>query len=70
MESEDLFFSNMIDHYYKNRPNCLRNISLHSLNTKYDYKKKQCVSSHTECLSLKNSFGYLHKRSNDALIKV
>ena len=70
MESEDIFFNNMIDHYYKNRPDSLNDMSLHNLCSNYDYKKNPCNASHTECYSLKNNFGYLHKRSKSALIKV
>ena len=58
MESEDLFHTNMLDNYYKNRPDSLERMCLQDLNSKYDYKKSPCNKSHEDCCQLKNNFGY------------
>ena len=72
MESVDLFHSNIMDNYYPNRPTILENNCLYEFLANYDYKKNSCPQTigHSDCLTLKNNFGYIHKRSKTALVKV
>lgn len=71
-DSIDIFDNNILDNYYPNRPDCLKNITLHDFVALYDYSKVACPKNdnHQSCLCLKNDFGYLHKRSEPKLIKV
>jgi hypothetical protein len=63
--STDLYYQNILDTYYPNRPNEIKNMCLYDFSSIYDYKKLACDNTplHRMCLILKNNKGYLHKRN-------
>jgi ATP-dependent DNA helicase PIF1 len=68
-DDTDLFYNNMVDDYYPNRPDELEAASLFSLMTWYEYKSKKCEPSHKLCLALKNNLGFLHKRNDEKVLQ-
>jgi hypothetical protein len=70
-ESTEIFHYNLIDTYYPNRPESLKDKCLFEIASDYDFKKEKCKTSlfHENCVALNNNFGYLHKRSDFYLIK-
>ncbi|CAF1017803.1 unnamed protein product [Brachionus calyciflorus] len=61
-ESNDIFFINIIDNYYPNRPDRIENISLYEFASNYICSSKSCINneSHHNCGMLKNNLGFIH----------
>jgi len=71
-DSTSIYHNNMLDNYYPNRPDNLEKMCLYDLATNYDYKTTPCniaTGHHDQCLTLKQKYGYLHKRKEPQLIK-
>jgi hypothetical protein len=69
LNDKDIYFHNMPEDYYPNRPDELEDMSLFNFMSWYDYKTKQCTKQHKDCHILKNKFGYIHKRSSAKVLK-
>jgi hypothetical protein len=72
-ESDNIFCPNMIDNYYPNRPESLKEICLYDFVSWYDFKTKTCdkaLKSHSDCKILKSGLGFIHKRKNFQVVRV
>ena len=65
-DSTKLTHDNILDNYYPNRPDTMKNMSLYAFVSNYEYKRLLC---HENCLTLKNNFGFMHKRTSKQLVK-
>ena len=63
-----LMKTNVTDDYYPNRPDELDHMSLWEFVAMYTWKKTKCNQKHTECVSLKNNLGFMHKRTESRIV--
>ncbi len=71
MNEEDtkIFFDNIVDTYYPNRPLIYEDMSLYHFASWYDHKKVQCSTTHTLCFALNDNHGFMHLRSEPKVIQ-
>ena len=68
-DSHDIYKTNFLDNYYRNRPTELDELSLFETFTQYEYKRKACSAKCKRCVVLQNGFGFLHERAHPILMK-
>jgi ATP-dependent DNA helicase PIF1 len=68
-DDTDIFYNNMADNYYPNRPDEINCLSLFAVMTWYEYSSKACEKSHTQCVKLNNNLGFFHKRSDEKVLQ-
>ena len=69
--STNIFHDNFLDSYYPNRPNELEHMSLFKFVSWYEIKPKKCeLPSHTDCYPLLNNRGFIHKRTEERILKI
>ncbi len=62
----NIYYNNILDQSYPNRPDDLENMCLYDFASYHDYHKIKC---HDDCVMLKNQFRYMHIRKKFKLIK-
>ena len=65
-----IFCNNTVDSYYPKRPSDLDKMCLFEFFKLFDYKAKECNKSHKTCFTLKDKFGFLHRRQFPKIVKI
>ncbi|CAF1099646.1 unnamed protein product, partial [Brachionus calyciflorus] len=71
-ECTDIYFNNLIDTYYTNRPNEIEDMCLYEFASIYEVKKSPCLKTdfHKNCQILKNNLGFLHFKNKQFVLKI